>query len=485
MNSRGLVFAAAAAAGCSFSAFAQPKAGPNIPGVMPAIRSVARPANPAVAAGQNRIAWIRNDLTGQVIIPGEATSRRAADTPAPVYIYNNYDNPNGVAGINLNWTYPGASTDPDFTPPPGGDNLQFLSFNLSSDPDDINHPDEVAEDEKICLIFEPYTAASGTWPDSDLNTRQPIAEYTSVVASYSNQFEIRVCRIYFYSLQDVNESWDADTNPYVLELQLSFAFVSFAFQGIESPFTFDLTGFDPPLKIKGKGLISTHWKKLSQPPVCVGDLNEDGVVDDTDFTIFIVQYDVLDCAEEAMPHFCSGDLNFDGYVDDEDAVLFIGGYNNLLCPPGFVIQQAYAPIAGGRYDWDNEDNVPDIFSIPFMATTAGDWPFPSSLVTVPELTPPYPNPFILGCSAGYCEPSFNVRFTTLTGFKQVNELNMDADNLKQEYERFINECVAAGSLRTYWFYDAELYAEGGFPNTDWFPSSTAKKFSITPPELPR
>lgn len=483
MNSRGFVFAAAAAVGCSFSALAQPTVGPRGGKIMPAPQGVERTVNPNVTAGQSRIAWIRNDKTGQVIVPGQSHSRKAA--VEPVFIYNNFDNPNGVADINLNWNYPEASTDPDFQPQPGEPRLNFTSFNLSSDPTDFDRPEEIVNGERICLMFEPYTAAAGTWPDEDLNVRFPIAEYTSVVASYSQQLEIRVCRIYFYSLTDVNQGFDAITNPYVLELQLSFAFVSFPFQGVESPFLFDLSGFDPPLTIKGKGLIFTHWMKLSEPPECVGDLNQDGLVDDTDFVDFLAQYNVLDCADEAMPNFCSADLDSDGFVDDADFVKFLVGYNNLLCPPGFVIRRAYAPLAGGRYDWDNESNTPDPLNSPFLATTAGAWPFPSSLVTVPVLTPPYPAPFDLGCAAGYCQPSFNVMFTTLTGFQQVNELNMDADNLKVEYERFLNECVAANSLETFWFYNTALFDEGGYTNTDWYPSSTAKRFSITPPEPPR
>ncbi|MBL8876541.1 MAG: hypothetical protein JNM86_12165 [Phycisphaerae bacterium] len=483
MNSRGFFFAAAAAAGCSFSALAQPAVGPHGGKLMPAPRGVERTVNPNITAGQSRIAWIRNDKTGQVIVPGQTQSRKAASDP--VFIYNNFDNPNGIAGINLNWNYPEASTDPDFKPAPGDPRLNFTSFNLSSDPTDIDRPDEIADDERICLMFEPYTAAPGTWPDENLNVRFPIAEYTSVAASYSQQLEIRVCRIYFYSLRDVNLEFDAVTNPYNLELQLSFAFVSFPFQGIETPFLFDLSGFEPPLTIKGKGLIFTHWKKISEPPECAGDLNQDGLVDDTDFVLFLAQYNVLDCEDEAMPNFCSGDLDFDGFVDDADFVKFLASYNNLLCPQGFVVRRAYAPLAGGRYDWANEDNVPDIFSIPFMAKPAGDWPFPSSLVTVPDLNPPYPVPFNVGCSAGYCQPSFNIMFTTLTGFKQVNELNMDAENLTEEYERFLNECVVANSLETLWFYNAALFDQGGYPNTDWYPSSTAKRFSIMPPALPR
>ncbi|MBL8885627.1 MAG: hypothetical protein JNK16_03120 [Phycisphaerales bacterium] len=482
MNSRGLVIAVAAAAAFSTLALAQLATPPKGPVVMaPSLSAPRVPGSPA-AAQKPQILWIKNELTGQTITPGTTKARKAADAPEPVFIYNNFDNPNGVAGINLNWNYAEASTNPDFSPPSGDPQLRFTSFNISSDPNDVEDPNQLVGDEKLCLMFEPYRAADGTWPETDLNTRHKLNEYTSVVASYSAQFEIRVCRVYFFSRSNVNEPYDPTLNPYKLELQLAFAFASFAYQYVESAFSFDLSGFDPPLTIKGDGMILTHWMKLSQPPVCLGDFNEDGLVDDTDFLTFFPQYNILDCADENMPNFCSADLDFDGFVDDADFVKFLASYNNLLCPPGFLIRGAYAPIAGGRYDFDNEDNFPgfDAATIP----TSG-WPFPSSLVTVPLLTSPYPPAFEVGCAFGGCMPSFYARFTTLTGFHTVNELNMDADFLKPEYERFVNQCAANNRLATIWWYNLALYQQGGFPTTDWYPSSTAKRFSVSAPETPR
>ncbi len=65
---------------------------------------------------------------------------------------------------------------------------------------------------------------------------------------------------------------------------------------------------------------------------CPGDLNNDGLVDDADFSIFVVAYDLLDCADPAMPAGCPADLNGDGVVDDADFVIFVAAYNELLCP---------------------------------------------------------------------------------------------------------------------------------------------------------
>lgn len=57
---------------------------------------------------------------------------------------------------------------------------------------------------------------------------------------------------------------------------------------------------------------------------CPGDLNDDGLVDDTDFVIFAVAYDALNAG--------GGDLNFDTLTDDLDFVLFAEAYDMLVCP---------------------------------------------------------------------------------------------------------------------------------------------------------
>ncbi|MBX3380019.1 MAG: hypothetical protein KF805_07975 [Phycisphaeraceae bacterium] len=68
------------------------------------------------------------------------------------------------------------------------------------------------------------------------------------------------------------------------------------------------------------------------PALCPGDLNNDGLVDDTDFVLFVAAYNILDCADPSMPASCPADLNSDGFVDDSDFVGFVAAYNELVCP---------------------------------------------------------------------------------------------------------------------------------------------------------
>jgi hypothetical protein len=73
---------------------------------------------------------------------------------------------------------------------------------------------------------------------------------------------------------------------------------------------------------------------LSDPgalTLCSADLNCDGIVEDSDFTIFVTAYNLLDCADPAMPAGCPSDLNADGIVEDSDFILFVGAYNLLVC----------------------------------------------------------------------------------------------------------------------------------------------------------
>lgn len=75
------------------------------------------------------------------------------------------------------------------------------------------------------------------------------------------------------------------------------------------------------------------WSPGTQPPgPCPGDLNYDGFIDDNDFVIFVTAYNILDCADLAMPINCPSDLKDDGIVDDSDFVLFVAAYNELVCP---------------------------------------------------------------------------------------------------------------------------------------------------------
>jgi hypothetical protein len=65
---------------------------------------------------------------------------------------------------------------------------------------------------------------------------------------------------------------------------------------------------------------------------CPWDLNNDGVVNDDDFQIFVLSYNILDCADPTMPLGCPSDFTFDRIVNDDDFLPFVQAYNDLLCP---------------------------------------------------------------------------------------------------------------------------------------------------------
>lgn len=66
--------------------------------------------------------------------------------------------------------------------------------------------------------------------------------------------------------------------------------------------------------------------------VRTGDFNNDGLVDDNDFQIFAVAYDILDFADASMPAGCPADITRDGLVDDTDFTRFVVAYDSLVCP---------------------------------------------------------------------------------------------------------------------------------------------------------
>jgi len=69
-----------------------------------------------------------------------------------------------------------------------------------------------------------------------------------------------------------------------------------------------------------------------QRVVCDGDFNGDNLVDDADFSIFVVGYNILDCADATMPAGCPADINLDHFVDDADFTKFVVAYDSLVCP---------------------------------------------------------------------------------------------------------------------------------------------------------
>lgn len=64
-------------------------------------------------------------------------------------------------------------------------------------------------------------------------------------------------------------------------------------------------------------------------PVCDGDLNGDGIVDELDFVLFASSYDAL----LVPPASAFADLNGDSTVDDADFVIFVGAYDAFSCAP--------------------------------------------------------------------------------------------------------------------------------------------------------
>ncbi len=80
------------------------------------------------------------------------------------------------------------------------------------------------------------------------------------------------------------------------------------------------------------GEFQTYADVVVSHTPCFADLNGDRLVDDADFSFFVVQYDILDCSDPSMPPACVADLNADTLVDDSDFVIFIAAYNDLLCP---------------------------------------------------------------------------------------------------------------------------------------------------------
>ncbi|MBY0112375.1 MAG: hypothetical protein K2Y21_06105 [Phycisphaerales bacterium] len=79
------------------------------------------------------------------------------------------------------------------------------------------------------------------------------------------------------------------------------------------------------------GTIDVPANVIPLTAPCPADLNNDGLVDDADFSIFVVAYDILDCADPTMPPSCPADLNSDALVDDADFQIFVVAYNAVLC----------------------------------------------------------------------------------------------------------------------------------------------------------
>ncbi len=81
----------------------------------------------------------------------------------------------------------------------------------------------------------------------------------------------------------------------------------------------------------GIGALAARFA-FTDDAFCPWDLNNDGVVNDDDFQVFVLSYNILDCADPTMPLGCPSDFTFDRIVNDDDFLPFVQAYNDLLCP---------------------------------------------------------------------------------------------------------------------------------------------------------
>lgn len=76
------------------------------------------------------------------------------------------------------------------------------------------------------------------------------------------------------------------------------------------------------------GPVSSDPAKLS---ICRADFDCSGYIDDADFVVFAIAYDLLLCSDPNAPPGCPADVNGDQFVDDADFAEFARSYDALLC----------------------------------------------------------------------------------------------------------------------------------------------------------
>jgi hypothetical protein len=76
---------------------------------------------------------------------------------------------------------------------------------------------------------------------------------------------------------------------------------------------------------------TSSWAAAVAVNTCPGDLNADGLVNDTDFAAFAAAYDTMLCDDSAMPVGCLSDWNGDSVVDDRDFQIFVVSYGGMVC----------------------------------------------------------------------------------------------------------------------------------------------------------
>lgn len=107
-------------------------------------------------------------------------------------------------------------------------------------------------------------------------------------------------------------------------------------QGSKTAFL-SIRGVTPELAGEYQAIATNEFGSIeSQPAIlsvsCVGDLTGDSLVEDADFSAFVVGYNQLVCTETQSAFGCPGDLNADGFVNDDDFQVFVAAYDELLCP---------------------------------------------------------------------------------------------------------------------------------------------------------
>lgn len=114
----------------------------------------------------------------------------------------------------------------------------------------------------------------------------------------------------------------ASDGLYLLELEL---WSTQAGLGTSMPYwmVFSQNESEENLKLAATWVRFNLWK-----PTCPADLNNDGMVDDSDFVAFVSAYDYLLCD----PPGCPTDFNGDWMTDDADFSIFAAAYDALICP---------------------------------------------------------------------------------------------------------------------------------------------------------
>ncbi|MBX3390143.1 MAG: hypothetical protein KF691_11915 [Phycisphaeraceae bacterium] len=114
----------------------------------------------------------------------------------------------------------------------------------------------------------------------------------------------------------------ASDGLYLLELELWSTQAGLA---TSEPYwmVFSQNASEDDLQVAASWVRANVWK-----PSCPADLNNDGLVDDSDFVFFVNAYDYLLCD----PPGCPTDFNGDWATDDADFLVFASAYDQLICP---------------------------------------------------------------------------------------------------------------------------------------------------------